>query len=172
MELRERFNSQWHGIRDAVLSEAKRELALRGRVDVELLTAKLHEETRRWQSGELSQGLWYKEFLVEDPEGASSFAEKAQNARIYEPANNKKPSNGWIYFLFIVMAFILGIVLHSQTELNAIEQIFYPILFFIIAETLYVPVKNNREKKYVDRITEDLTLQLDVTRQELANFIK
>ena len=45
------FNAQWHGIRDVVLSEAKRQMAAEGKVDALQLTAKLHEETAKWQRG-------------------------------------------------------------------------------------------------------------------------
>ena len=47
MELLILFNTQWHGIRDVVLSEAKRQMAAEGKVDARLLTAKLHEETAK-----------------------------------------------------------------------------------------------------------------------------
>ena len=130
MELHEQFNSQWHDITDVVLSEAKWEIALRGRVDEGQLTAKLHEETDRWQRGEFSQGLWYKEFSRRHPVKAALFAGKTQCIRLSEPANNKKPSNGWIYSLLVVMALTLGFVLRYKTEMNIVEQIFYPILFF------------------------------------------
>ena len=172
MELREQFNSQWHGIRDVVLSEAKRELTIHGRVDAERLTSKLHEETGRWQRGEFSQGLWYKEFLRRHPEKAALFAEKTQCIRLYEPANNKKPSNGWIYSLFVMIALALGFVLHYKTEMNMVEQIFYPILFFFVAKTAYVPVKDKRERKYIDGITDDLKAQLDAVHRDLASFIE
>lgn len=172
MELREQFNSQWHGIRDVVLSEAKRELMIHGRVDAERLTAKLHEETGRWQRGEFSQGLWYKEFRRRYPEEAVLFAEKAESTSLSAPPNNKMPSNGWVYSLFVVLALALGFVLHYKTEADIIEQIFYPMLFFFVAQTVYVPVKNKREKKYIDRITNDLRMQLDAVRRDLAIFIE
>lgn len=172
MELREQFNSQWHGIRDVVLSEAKREIAISGRVDADQLTAKLHAETGRWQRGEFSQGLWYKEFRSRYPEEAASFAEKAENARLSEPPNNKMPSNWWVYTLFTVLALALGFVLHYKTEANIVEQIFYPMLFFFIAQTVYVPVKDKREGKHIDRITNDLRMQLDGVHRDLAKFIE
>ena len=172
MELHEQFNSQWHDITDVVLSEAKRELALHGRVDAEPLTAKLHEETDRWQRGEFSQGLWYKEFLRKHPKEAALFIEKAQCVRLSEPPNNKMPSNGWVYSLFIVLALVLGFVLHRRTEMSIVEQIFYPILFFFVAKTAYVPVKDKREEKYIDRITNDLRMQLDAVCRDLASFIE
>lgn len=64
MELLIQFNAQWHGIRDVVLSEAKRQMAAGGKVDARLLTAKLHEETAKWLRGVLVRGVWFKAFKV------------------------------------------------------------------------------------------------------------
>ena len=63
-ELLIQFNAQWHGIRDVVLSEAKRQMVAGGKVDARLLTVKLHEETAKWQRGVLVRGVWFKAFKV------------------------------------------------------------------------------------------------------------
>lgn len=67
------FNAQWHGIRDVVLSEAKRQMAAGGKVDALQLTAKLHEETAKWQRGVLARGVWFKAFKETRPEEAARF---------------------------------------------------------------------------------------------------
>lgn len=100
MELLILFNAQWHGIRDVVLSEAKRQMATRGKVDARQLTAKLHEETAKWQRGVLARGVWFKAFMETKPEEAARFSIKTDTMSILEPIKNKKPSNGWVLFPF------------------------------------------------------------------------
>ena len=104
MELLILFNAQWHGIRDVVLSEAKRQMATRGKVDAQQLTAKLHEETAKWQRGVLACGVWFKAFKETKPEEAARFSIKTDTMSILGPVGNKKPSNSWVYCLFVALA--------------------------------------------------------------------
>ena len=85
MELLIQFNAQWHGIRDVVLSEAKRQLAAGGKVDARQLTSKLHEETAKWQRGVLARGVWFKAFKETKPEEAARFSIKTDTMSILEP---------------------------------------------------------------------------------------
>ena len=107
MELLIQFNAQWHGIRDVVLSEAKRQMVAGGKVDARQLTAKLHEETAKWQRGVLARGVWFKAFKETRPEEAARFAVKTETMYILDPIRNKKPSNGLVYFLIVVLALSL-----------------------------------------------------------------
>lgn len=91
---------------------------------------------------------------------------------IFEPIKNKKPSNGWVYFLFVALTSLLGYVLHIETEMSVVEQVFYPILSFVIMQTLYVPVRNRRKASFERRVLEDIDHQLDDMRQELELYVK
>lgn len=172
MELLIQFNAQWHGIRDVVLSEAKRQMATRGKVDAQQLTAKLHEETAKWQRGVLARGVWFKAFKETKPEEAARFSIKTDTMSILEPIKNKKPSNGWVYFLFVALASLLGYVLYTETEMSVVEQVFYPVLSFVIMQTLYVPVKNKRKASFERRVLDDIDQQLDEMRQELEQYVR
>lgn len=172
MELLILFNAQWHSIRDVVLSEAKRQMAAEGKVDVQQFTAKMHEETAKWQRGVLARGVWFKAFKEIKPEEAARFSVKTDTMSILEPVRNKKPSNGWVYFLFVVLASLLGYVLHTETEMSAVEQVFYPVLSFVIMQTLYVPVRNRRKASFERWVLDDLGRQLDDMRQELELYVK
>lgn len=172
MELREQFNAQWNGIKDVILSETKRQIAFKGRVDAELLTAKLHEEAAKWEQGILVQGVWFKNFIEAKPNNAGLFLLKVAALSFIEPARNKKPCNGWVYCLFGILAMMLGYVLHTITEMNIFEQAFYPILSFVIMRTLYVPVRNRRKASFERRILDDIGRQLDGMRQELNLYVK
>ena len=81
MEQLKQFNAQWHGIRDVVLSEAKKQLEAEGKVDARQLTAKLHEETAKWQRGVLARGVWFKTFMETKPEEAARFSIKTDTIR-------------------------------------------------------------------------------------------
>lgn len=172
MELLEQFNVQWHGIRDVVLSEAKRQMAAEGKVDAQLLTAKLHEETTKWQRGVLARGVWFKAFMVTKPEEAARFSIKTDTMSILEPIKNKKPSNGWVYCLFMALASLLGYVLHTETEMSVVEQVFYPVLLFVIMQTLYAPVRNRSNTTFERRVLDYIDHQLDDMRQELELYVK
>lgn len=172
MELLISFNAQWHGIRDIVLSEAKRQMAAGGKADAQQLTAKLHEETAKWQRGVLARGVWFKAFKEVKPEEAARFSVRADTMSILEPVRNKKPSNGWVYCLFVALASLLGYVLHTETEMSVVEQVFYPVLSFVIMQTLYVPVKNGRKASFERRVLNDIDYQLDDMRQELELYVK
>ena len=172
MDLLTSFNAQWHGIRDVVRSEAKRQMAAGGKTDARLLTAKLHEETAKWQRGVLAHGVWFKAFKETRPEEAARFSIKTDTMSILEPIKNKKPSNGWVYFLFVALTSLLGYVLHIETEMSVVEQVFYPILSFVIMQTLYVPVRNRRKASFERRVLEDIDHQLDDMRQELELYVK
>ena len=111
-------------------------MATRGKVDTQQLTAKLHEETAKWQRGVLARGVWFEAFKETKPEEAARFSVKTDTISILEPIENKKPSNGWVYFLFVALASVLGYVLHTETEMSVVEQVFYPILSFVIMQTL------------------------------------
>ena len=166
------FNAQWHGIRDVVLSEAKRQLAAEGKVEAWQLTAKLHEETAKWQRGVLARGVWFKAFKETKPEGAARFSIKTDTMSILEPIKNTKPTNGWVYFLFVALASLLGYVLHTETEMSVVEQVFYPVLSFVIMQTLFVPVRNRRMASFERRILNDINCQLDEMRQKLEQYVK
>ena len=172
MELLILFNTQWHGIRDVVLSEAKRQMAAEGKVDARLLTAKLHEETAKWQRGVLARGVWFKAFMETKPEEAARFSIKTDTISILEPIKNKKPTNGWVYCFFVALASLLGYVLHTETEMSVVEQVFYPILLFVIMQTLYAPVRNRRKASFECRMLDDIAYQLDDMRQELEQYVK
>lgn len=172
MELLILFNAQWYGIRDVVLSEAKRQMAAGGKVDARRLTAKLHEETAKWQRGVLVQGVWFQAFKESKPEEAARFSIKTDTISILEPIKNKKPTNGWVYCLFVVFASLLGYVLHTETEMSVVEQVFYPVLAFVIMQTLYVPVRNRRKASFERRVLYDIDRQLADMRQELERYVK
>lgn len=172
MELLIQFNAQWHGIRDVVLSEAKRQLAAEGKIDAWQLTNKLHEETARWQRGVLARGVWFKAFKESKPEEAARFSIKTDTMSILEPIKNKKPSNGWVYFLFVALASLLGYVLHTEAEMSVVEQVFYPVLLFVIMQTLYAPVRNRRKASFERWVLDDIDHQLDDMRQELELYVK
>lgn len=172
MELLILFNAQWHGIRDVVLSEAKRQMATGENVNAQQLTAKLHEETTKWQRGVLARGVWFKAFKETKPEEAARFAVKTDTMSILEPVRNKKPSNGWLYCLFVALASLLGYVLHTETEMSVIEQVFYPVLSFVIMQALYVPVRNRRKASFERWVLNDIDHQLDDMRQELELYVK
>lgn len=172
MELLILFNAQWHGIRDVVLSEAKRQMTAAGKVDAPLLTAKLHEETAKWQRDVLARGVWFKAFKETKPEEATRFSVKTDTMSILEPVKNKKPSNGWAYCLFVVLASLLSYVLHTETEMSVVEQVFYPVMSFVIMQTLYVPMKNRRKASFERRVLDDIDHQLDDMHQELELYVK
>lgn len=172
MELFLQFNAQWHGIRDVVLSEAKRQMAAGGKVDAGLLTVKLHEETAKWQHGVLMRGLWFKTFKETKPEEAAKFSVRTDSMSILESVKNKKPSNVWVYCLLLILAVLLGYVLHTETEMSILEQVFYPILSFVIMQTLYVPLRNKRKASFEHQVLEDIDRQLDDMRQELEQYVK
>ena len=147
-------------------------MATRGKVDTQQLTAKLHEETAKWQRGVLARGVWYEAFKETKPEEAARFSVKTDTISILEPIENKKPSNGWVYFLFVALASVLGYVLHTETEMSVVEQVFYPILSFVIMQTLYAPVRNRRKASFERRVLDDIDHQLDDMRQELELYVK
>lgn len=166
------FNAQWHGIRDVVLSEAKRQMVAGGTVDAHQLTTKLNEETAKWQRRMLARGVWFKAFMETKPEEAARFSVRADTMSILEPVRNKKPSNGWVYCLFVVIASLLGYVLHTETEMSVVEQVFYPVLSFVIMQTLYALVRNRRKASFERRVLDDIDHQLDDMRQELELYVK
>ena len=172
MELLIQFNAQWHGIRDIVLSEAKRQLAAEGKVEAWQLTAKLHEETVKWKHGVLVLGVWFKAFKETKPEEAARFSIKTDTMSILEPIKNKKPTNGWVYCFFVALASLLGYVLHTETEMSVVEQVFYPVLTFVVMQTLYAPVRNRRKASFERRVLDDIDHQLDDMRQELELYVK
>lgn len=172
MELLILFNAQWHGIRDIVLSEAKRQMVAGGTVDAHQLTTKLNEAIAKWQRGMLARGVWFKAFMETKPEEAARFSVRADTMFILEPVRNKQPSNGWVYCLFVVIASLLGYVLHTETEMSVVEQVFYPVLSFVIMQTLYAPVRNRRKASFERRVLDDIDHQLDDMRQELELYVK
>ena len=172
MELREQFNAQWNGIKTIILSETKRQIAFKGWVDAKLLTAKLHEETAKWEQGILVQGVWFKNFIEAKPNNTGLFLVKVAALSFIEPVRNKKPCNGWVYCLFGILALMLGYALHTKTEMSIFEQSFYLILSFVIMRTLYVPVKNRRKASFERRVLGDIGRQLDGMCQELEQYVK
>ena len=91
---------------------------------------------------------------------------------ILEPIKNKKPTNCWVYCLFMALASLLGYILHTETEMSVVEQVFYPVLSFVIMQTLYVPVRNKRKASFERRVLDDIGCQLDDMRQELEQYVK
>ena len=90
---------------------------------------------------------------------------------ILKPIKNKKPSNGWVYCLIVSLASLLGYVLHTETEMSVVEQVFYPVLSFVIMQTMYVPVRNKRKASFERRVLDDIDYQLDDMRQELEQLV-
>ena len=73
----------------------------------------------------LARGVWFKAFKETKPEGAARFSIKTDTMSILEPIKNKKPSNGWVYCLFLVLASLLGYVLHTETEMTVVIRLLY-----------------------------------------------
>ena len=91
---------------------------------------------------------------------------------ILEPIKIKKPTNCWVYCLCVVLASLLGSLLHTESEMSVVEQVFYPVLSFVLMQTLYVPVKNRRKASFERRVLNDIDRQLDDMRQELEQYVK
>lgn len=91
---------------------------------------------------------------------------------ILEPIKSKKPTNGWVYCLFMALASLLGYMLHTETEMSVVEQVFYPVLSFVIMQTLYASVRNRRKASFERRVLDDIDHQLDDMRQELELYVK
>ena len=91
---------------------------------------------------------------------------------ILEPIRNKKPTNCWVYCLFMALASLLGYILHTETEMTVFEQVFYPVLSFVIMQTLYVPVRNRRKASFERLVLDDIDRQLNDMRQELEQYVK
>lgn len=56
--------------------------------------------------------------------------------------------------------------------MSVVEQVFYPVLSFVIMQTLYVPVKNKCKASFERRVLNDIDQQLDDMRQELELYVK
>ena len=63
-------------------------------------------------------------------------------------------------------------MLHTETEMSVVEQVFYPVLSFVIMQTLYVPVRNRRKASFERLVLDDIDRQLNDMRQELEQYVK
>lgn len=167
MDIREQFNTQWHGIEDVVLSEAQRQVKFHGKVDAGHLTEKLNAETSKWKRGVLVQGVFYKTLSEQNTSKALLFAESASRLSFTEPRNNSLPSSWWITALLLALAAVLAVVLNTKTNLNYIEQIFYPTLTFVVLNAIVSPYKNKRRDNSANAIIEDLRHQMEAMRKKL-----
>lgn len=167
MNIHEQFNIQWHGIKDVVLSEAQQQIKFHGKVDAEHLTEKLNAETSKWKRGVLIQGVFYKTLSEQNPSKALLFAESASKFRFVEPKNNSLSSSWWITALLLALAVVVIVVLHTKTNLNYIEQIFYPTLMFVVLNAVVSPYKNKRRDNSANAIIEDLRYQMEEMREQL-----
>ena len=172
MEFKEQFNNRWHDIRNIILSEAKRQIKYCGKVDAAVLNERLREETGKWQRGVLSQGIWYRKFMNESPLNAAIFDKETEKlSLVVEPDKNKMPSKCLFYIVAIVMTAVLAYILYTTTELSIVELCFYPVLFFVIAHTLYVPFDNKRKEQAASEIIQEIDRQLEEMHRHLEQII-
>ena len=167
MDIREQFNTQWHGIEDVVLSEAQRQVKFHGKVDAGHLTEKLNAETSKWKRGVLVQGVFYKTLSEQNTSKALLFVESSSKLRFTEPSNNSLPSSWWITASLLALSAVLTMVLHTKTNLNYIEQIFYPTLTFVVLNAVVSPYKNKRRDNSANAIIEDLRHQMEEMKRQL-----
>ena len=171
MELKELFNDRWHDIRNIILSETKRQIKYCGKVDTAVLNERLREETSKWQRGILSQGIWYRKFMDESPQNAVIFDKETEKLSLVEPDKNKMPSKRLFYAIAAIMTATLAYILHTTTELSIVEQCFYPVLFFVIANTLYIPFDNKRKEQAASGILQEIDRQLEEMHRQLEQII-
>lgn len=171
MNVQEQFNIQWHDIRDVVLSEAQRQINVYNKVMVEQLTEKLINETSKWKKGVLAYGIFYKSLMERDNSKALAFSQDALALKIIEPKHNYLPSYWWLSILWLALATFLIIVLHTATSLNFVEQIFYPILTFILLNTASYPFKKKKHDQAVNDILNDLKNQMEAMRKKLERHL-
>lgn len=171
MEFKKPFNDRWHDIRNIILSEAKRQIKYCGKVDAAVLNERLREETGKWQRGILSQGIWYRKFMDENPQNAAIFDKETEKLSLVEPNKNKMPSKRLFYIVAIVMTATLAYILYTATELSIVELCFYPVLFFVIVNTLYVPFDNKRKEQAASEIIQEIDRQLEEMYRTLEQII-
>lgn len=171
MEFKQQFNDRWHDIRNIILSEAKRQIKYCGKVDAAVLSERLREETGKWQRGILSQGIWYRKFAEESPQNAAIFDKETEKLSLVEPDKNKMPNKRLFYIVAIVMTAALAYMLHTTTELSIVKLCFYPVLFFVIAHTLYVPFDNKRKEQAASEIIQEIDRQLEEMYRTLEQII-
>lgn len=171
MNIREQFNTQWHGIENVVLSEAQRQIKFHGKVDAERLTEKLNNETSRWKRGVLVQGVFYKALSEQNTSKALLFAETAARFRFTGPRNNSLPSSWWIVVVLLVLTVIMAVVLHTETNLGYVEQLFYPALTFIVLNAAACPYKNKRRDDSANAIIADLKYQMEGMKEQLERHL-
>lgn len=171
MDLREEFCNQWKTIEKIVLSEAKRQVASGGAVDVTVLTEILSEETCKWQHGILVQGLWYQQFANEKPNSVEPFNSAVKTLSVLKPKVNIMPYNWLISITIITITILLAICLYRYTDMDTVELIFYPILFLVASNTLCVPIKKSRRGKAIDTIMHDIKEQLDEMKDRLLEYV-
>lgn len=171
MNIREQFNTQWHGIEDVVLSEAQRQIKFHGKVDAELLTEKLNNETSKWKRGVLVQGILYKALSEQNTSKALLFAETAARFRFAEPRNNSLPSSWWVALVLLALTAVIAIVLHTETNLGYVEQLFYPALTFVVLNAAVSPFKNKRRDNSANVIIAGLKRQMDGMKEQLERHL-
>lgn len=167
MNIREQFNTQWHGIEDVVLSEAKRQIKFHGKVDAERLTEKLNNETSKWKRGVLVQSVFYKVLCEQNTSKALLFAETAARFGFAEPRNNSLPSSWWVALVLLAHTAVMAVVLHTETNLGYVEQLFYPALTFVVLNAAVSPFKNKRRDDSANAIIVDLKRQMDGMKEQL-----
>ena len=136
-------------------------------IDGEPLTEKLNAETSKWKRGVLIQGVFYKTLSEQNTSKALLFAESSSKLRFTEPSNNSLPSSWWITASLLALSAVLAVVLHTKTNLNYIEQIFYPTLTFVVLNAVVSPYKNKRRDNSANAIIEDLRHQMEEMKRQL-----
>lgn len=165
------FKEQWHGIHDIVISDAKRQIKMFGKVNAKLLTDKMQEEFAKWPQGILAQGVWFQKFHAETPDYAIKFMTEAMDFTIQEPKNNHIPSGNWLYVITLFLALLVGVALYEHTTLSIIEQCFYPLLFLVVLNTFCVPIKNRLQLKAERAIIVDIDEQMDEMEHIVERFL-
>lgn len=171
MNIQEEFNNQWRDIQDVVLSDAKRQIKFHGRVNKEDLTKKLEQETSKWQRGVLVRGVLYQEMVERNDSNALLFAETAKRFQFEEPRHNRIPSFWWLDVICLIPVAIMAIVLHCYTEMNTIEEIFYPTLIYVFLSALCVPVKNKKKDQTANQILSDIESQMSGMKLSLDQYL-
>lgn len=167
MNILEQFNTQWHGIEDVVLSEAKRQIKFHGKVDAERLTEKLNNDTSKRKRGVLVQSVFYKALCEQNTSKALLFAETAARFRFAEPRNNSLPSSWWVALVLLALTAVMAVVLHTETNLGYVEQLFYPALTFVVLNAAVSHFKNKRRDDSANVIIVDLKRQMDGMKEQL-----
>lgn len=171
IDIREVFNTQWHYIQDVVLSEAKRQLDIYGKVNIMTLSDRLEQETSKWKKGVLVRGLLYSEIARKDPSKALHFAETAEGLQFTEPKFRKTHSTWWMNVVCFLLAAIIAFLLYKYTGISCIEQMFYTIFSYVIFNAFCVPIKKKVKRENINRILADIEGQMQDMRSILEQYI-